>query len=461
MTTNTIADASGIAETDDARKAVADVTNRVMIIVRAVQLPIIDDKTLVTTGAREALHLIVDVTKTVAIVTTSVRIVEDLFIDAKLLLTGVRTVERRATILVTALAARGLPMNDAETTIGPERETNARGMAAIAVSIVMSVTWKDAGDRPSDEQRDERYDDDHEGRLWPRYMSSSSSEYYGDTEEDSYDDSYRRGRDWTDDDDRDDHQDDRSSEHSHDEDDNSSDDRSYRRGGSTHRRDDEGGRRGRSRDERRVWNSDDEMTSESDNESRHRMEHRAPLASQQESFAIARGDAPSDATQPRERPNLASTGTLAAASNSVAHDDGSSTVLKYQEPAEARAPPAREQWRLFVFKDGEVTDEIALSIKSCWLVGRNSRVVDVLAPNPTVSKQHAVIQFRLVEKRNRYGDTVGETKPYLVDLESGGGTFLNGKLVPKGRYIELRSQDLLMFASSKREYVIMLAPNDD
>lgn len=49
---NTTADASGIAEKDDARKTVADVTNRVMISVRAVQTPTIDNTNIVATGAR-------------------------------------------------------------------------------------------------------------------------------------------------------------------------------------------------------------------------------------------------------------------------------------------------------------------------------------------------------------------------------------------------------------------------
>jgi hypothetical protein len=33
------------------------------------------------------------------------------------------------------------------------------------------------------------------------------------------------------------------------------------------------------------------------------------------------------------------------------------------------------------------------------------------------SKQHAVLQFRFVEKRNEYGDRIGKVKPYLIDLE--------------------------------------------
>ncbi|KHN97143.1 Forkhead-associated (FHA) domain protein [Metarhizium album ARSEF 1941] len=153
-------------------------------------------------------------------------------------------------------------------------------------------------------------------------------------------------------------------------------------------------------------------------------------------------------------------GVLAAASNSVAQADGSSIVLKYHEPPEARKPPARDQWKLFVFKGGDVVDTIDLSLRSCWLVGRDMAVVDLPAEHPSISKQHAVIQFRYTEKRNEYGDKIGRVKPYLIDLESANGTRLNDDKVPDGRYLELRDKDMIQFGNSTREYVVMLAPKD-
>lgn len=182
-----------------------------------------------------------------------------------------------------------------------------------------------------------------------------------------------------------------------------------------------------------------------------------PLPSQEDSFAITNGEEPE---KPKEKPNYGATGVLAAASNSVAQVDGSSITLKYHEPAEARKPSPRDQWRLFVFKGGDVVDTIDLGARSCWLVGREMAVVDLPAEHPSISKQHAVIQFRYTEKRNEFGDKIGKVKPYLIDLESANGTVLNDEKVPDSRYLELRDKDMMQFGHSTREYVIMLAPRE-
>lgn len=115
---------------------------------------------------------------------------------------------------------------------------------------------------------------------------------------------------------------------------------------------------------------------------------------------------------------------------------------------------------MFVFKGDEILDTVPLSGRSCWLIGRETTVVDLVAEHPSISKQHAVIQFRYLEKRNEYGDKIGKVKPYLIDLESANGTMLNAKKVPDSRYLELRDKDLIQLGQSTREYVLMLAPRD-
>ncbi|KAL0939480.1 fha domain protein [Colletotrichum truncatum] len=182
-----------------------------------------------------------------------------------------------------------------------------------------------------------------------------------------------------------------------------------------------------------------------------------PLPSQGDSFAVSKGEEPE---KPKEKPNLRNSGALAAASNSVQQADGTSIVLKYHEPAEARKPPAKDQWKLFVFKGADIVDTIDLGLRSCWLIGREAAVVDLMAEHPSISKQHAVIQFRHVEKRNEFGDRIGKVKPYLIDLESANGTILNGDKVADSRYYELRDKDMIKLGHSTREYVLMLAPKD-
>lgn len=179
-----------------------------------------------------------------------------------------------------------------------------------------------------------------------------------------------------------------------------------------------------------------------------------PLPSQADSFAVQNGD---DIEKPKEKPNFGTTGQLAAASNSIEQADGTKIILKYHEPPEARKPPPRDQWKLFVFKGQDVVDTIDLSNRSCWLVGRESAVVDLLAEHPSISKQHAVMQFRYTEKRNEFGDKIGKVKLYLLDLESANGTRLNGEVVPDRRYLELRPKDVVKFGDSTREYVVILS----
>lgn len=162
----------------------------------------------------------------------------------------------------------------------------------------------------------------------------------------------------------------------------------------------------------------------------------------------------------KQRPNFANTGLLAAASNSIAQVDGTSIVLKYHEPPEARKPPAKDVWKLFVFKGADIMETIELSTRSCWLVGRELAVVDMAAEHPSISKQHAVIQFRFIEKRNEFGDKIGKVRPYIIDLESANGTSLNKEEIPPSRYLELRDKDMIQFGHSTREYVLMLEPKD-
>ena len=160
----------------------------------------------------------------------------------------------------------------------------------------------------------------------------------------------------------------------------------------------------------------------------------------------------------KQKPNFSATGRLAAESNTIKSSDGHAVVLKYHEPSEARKPPPSQAWRMYVFKASEIMDTIELSQQSCWLFGREAPVVDFLIEHPSCSKQHGVVQFRYVEKRNEFGDRTGKVKPYLLDLESANGTYMNGEEVPTGRYLELRDKDVLKFGHSTREYVLQLPP---
>lgn len=155
----------------------------------------------------------------------------------------------------------------------------------------------------------------------------------------------------------------------------------------------------------------------------------------------------------KAKPNFKPSGLLAAATKTVKHVDGTSTVLKYHEPPEARKPVVG--WRLYVFKGKEQVDLLHIYRQSAYLFGRDRTVADIPVDHPSCSKQHAVIQFRQVHEKNEFGDSKSVVKPFLIDLESTNGTHVNDGQIPTSRYYELVPGDVIKFGESLREYVIL------
>ncbi|CAL5872493.1 uncharacterized protein PFLUO_LOCUS6757 [Penicillium psychrofluorescens] len=189
------------------------------------------------------------------------------------------------------------------------------------------------------------------------------------------------------------------------------------------------------------------------------LQRRGPLPSQSDAFTATDGTSDAPPAPEMQKPNFSNTGRLAAESNTVQVQGGQGVVLKYHEPPEARKPPPKEAWRLYVFKGEDLLEMVELGERSCWLVGRERVIVDFPLDHPSCSKQHAALQFRFVENRNEFGDRIGKVKPYLIDLESANGSSVNGEPVPAGRYVEVMDKDVLRFGLSSREYVMMLPPS--
>jgi smad nuclear-interacting protein 1 len=134
-------------------------------------------------------------------------------------------------------------------------------------------------------------------------------------------------------------------------------------------------------------------------------------------------------------------------------DGKNKTVLKYNEPPEARKPALG--WRLYVFKDEEQVELLHIQRQSAYLIGRDRLVADIPIEHPSCSKQHAAIQHRLVQEKDEYGGSKGVIKPFIIDLESTNGTHVNGEQIPPSRYYELKLNDVVKFGTSNREYVLL------
>jgi smad nuclear-interacting protein 1 len=156
----------------------------------------------------------------------------------------------------------------------------------------------------------------------------------------------------------------------------------------------------------------------------------------------------------KEKPNFKPTGLLAKESNNI---DG--VQLKYTEPDDACLPPKEPEYLLFIFMpDSKVTRQYSLNGKSSHLIGRDEKVVDLLTTHETCSKQHAVIQFREIQEQDPESSRiVKHVKPYIIDLESSNGTFINDEEIPTSRFLELRREDIIKFGESDTDYVLMIS----
>uniref|UniRef100_A0A1D1YGF1 FHA domain-containing protein DDL n=1 Tax=Anthurium amnicola TaxID=1678845 RepID=A0A1D1YGF1_9ARAE len=167
--------------------------------------------------------------------------------------------------------------------------------------------------------------------------------------------------------------------------------------------------------------------------------------------SVAKMKATEDALEEKkkQKPSFELSGKLAEETNRFR-----GVTLLFTEPPDARKPDIR--WRLYVFKSGEVLSEpLYVHRQSCYLFGRERRVADIPTDHPSCSKQHAVLQFRLVEKEQPDGLLSKQVRPYVMDLGSTNGTFLNDERIEPQRYYELREKDIIKFGNSSREYVLL------
>ncbi|XP_027352202.1 kanadaptin [Abrus precatorius] len=110
----------------------------------------------------------------------------------------------------------------------------------------------------------------------------------------------------------------------------------------------------------------------------------------------------------------------------------------YKIPPWSSAPS--HQFYLEVLKDGSIIDKFDVCEKGAYMFGRLD-LCDFVLEHPTISRFHAVIQFK------RSGDA------YLYDLGSTHGTFLNKNQVEKNTYVDLHVGDVIRFGRSSRMFI--------
>ncbi|KAG4065434.1 hypothetical protein HA402_002832 [Bradysia odoriphaga] len=150
----------------------------------------------------------------------------------------------------------------------------------------------------------------------------------------------------------------------------------------------------------------------------------------------------------KEKPNFGLSGKLTEDTNKV-----NGVVINYAEPPEARKPKRR--WRLYPFKGEQSLQTFYIHRQSCFLIGRDRKICDIPIDHPSCSKQHAVLQYRLVPYEKEDGTTSKRVRPYLLDMSSANGTFVNNNKIESRKYVELLEKDVIKFGYSSREYVLL------
>lgn len=113
-----------------------------------------------------------------------------------------------------------------------------------------------------------------------------------------------------------------------------------------------------------------------------------------------------------------------------------------------RAPYAIPEWSaapshpfsLEVLKDGTIVEQLDVSKKGAYMFGRID-MCDFVLEHPTVSRFHAVLQFR------------NDGKVFLYDLGSTHGSFINKSQIKKQLYTEIHVGDVIRFGQSSRMYI--------
>ncbi|KAF0904129.1 hypothetical protein E2562_032402 [Oryza meyeriana var. granulata] len=93
-----------------------------------------------------------------------------------------------------------------------------------------------------------------------------------------------------------------------------------------------------------------------------------------------------------------------------------------------------------VLKDGTIVDKLDVSRKGAYMFGRID-LCDFVLEHPTISRFHAVLQFR------------NDGEVFLYDLGSTHGSFINKTQVKKKIYVEIHVGDVIRFGQSSRLYI--------
>ena len=117
---------------------------------------------------------------------------------------------------------------------------------------------------------------------------------------------------------------------------------------------------------------------------------------------------------------------------------------KYFIPFDSVNPPKSKKYFLHISLKNEDQIQTYELEEPSTLIGREN-FCNFRFYNQKVGRQHFVIQFRRVKLLD---ENEFQIIPYIFDLNSKNGTFLNGSKIKSMRYIQLYPKDIISFEKS-------------
>lgn len=73
-------------------------------------------------------------------------------------------------------------------------------------------------------------------------------------------------------------------------------------------------------------------------------------------------------------------------------------------------------FRFYPFKGDKALPILYIHRQSAFLIGRDKKVVDIALEHPSISKQHAALQYRATPFTRPDGTQGRRVRPYVIDL---------------------------------------------
>lgn len=114
---------------------------------------------------------------------------------------------------------------------------------------------------------------------------------------------------------------------------------------------------------------------------------------------------------------------------------------EYETPSWGKLPKDGSLFRLEVLKSGKIVQELKLEGKDHFFLGRQPDICDFRLDHPSISRRHAVLQYR-------------DDNALMLLSYGANGTFINKKECTKETYHRVYVGDFIKFGESTRLYIV-------